>query len=229
MFPDLTAKKICSKYKTDGVLVYNQKNNNVLIYNRDGSEAKMCGNGLKCLFHYCFDNFYDKKSIKFNTQSGIYEVKIISLEPFATSVNLKRGAYCDFIKENKRINNKVYELTEYQLGVLHVVAICENFEEVLDVVDEIKKSKDYIIEPNIDFIKVIDKNSFEIITHERGVGWTKSCATGVGASAYILHKEYGLNSDLNAITPGGVMNVTIKDDIIVSSVSSFVESYEEEI
>ena len=221
---------MCNKYNCDGLLVFDKEKSKVLIYNSDGSEANMCGNGLKCLMHYCFDNLCDKKCLKFNTRSGIYKTSITSFNPFTTSVDLKKGSYyLDFKKKKYKINQNIYEISAYYLGVLHVVLVCNDFDDVLPHIGSIKNDKTFEIEPNINIVKIIDKNSFEIITHERGVGWSRSCATGVGATAYILHKEYGLNDNLVAITPGGVMRVNLSDGIVVSSSSRFIAVYEEQL
>ena len=226
----LLALSLCSKYKTDGLLFYDSNTNNVLIFNSDGSEANMCGNGLKSLMHYCFDKNYHQKKLKFNTKSGIYETKITFFNPVVTSINLKRGSYyLDYIKKKHLINGRSYELSIYLLGVLHAVIVCDDFELVAPYSQEIQDELILGIKPNINFVKIIDKNSFEIISYERGAGWTKSCATGTGASAYILNKKYELNNNLIALTPGGIIKIEINDNIILSSVTEKIGVYEEEV
>ena len=226
----LKAQSLCNKYKTDGLLVYEESTNNVSIFNSDGSEANMCGNGLKTLMHFCFDNNCSKKELKFNTKSGSYETKIFSLNPVITSINLKRGMYySNFIKKKYLINDRYYDLSIYFLGVLHAIIVCDDFVNVNSYAKQIQEQLIPDIKLNVNFVKIIDKNSFEIISYERGAGWTKSCATGTGASAYILNKEYNLSNNLIAITPGGVMRIEIKDNIVVSSNSRKLEIYEEEV
>ena len=82
---------------------------------------------------------------------------------------------------------------------------------------------------NINLVKSLNSNIFEMITYEKGVGFTKACGTGAASSAFVLHNEYQMNNELIAVCPGGILKVDILDEIILTGESQFIESYDEEL
>ena len=71
------AKKMCNKYDVDGFIILNIDPIEVLFFNKDGSEANMCGNGLNCLVHFCYDKYKIYKYIKFKTKAGEFECEML--------------------------------------------------------------------------------------------------------------------------------------------------------
>ena len=65
-----------------------------------------------------------------------------------------------------------------------------------------------------------------MVTYEKGVGYTKACGTGAGACSYILHEYYGLDSQLDVLTKGGVLQVEISDNVYLTAESAFIENVE---
>ena len=51
----LLVQRLCLKYQLDGLITFNQKNNKMRIYNKDGSLANMCGNGIRCLTNFIYE------------------------------------------------------------------------------------------------------------------------------------------------------------------------------
>ena len=220
------AKKMCNKYDVDGFIILNIDPIEVLFFNKDGSEANMCGNGLNCLVHFCYDKYKIYKYIKFKTKAGEFECEMLKKIPFYSCVNLKAGNYYNnIVKQALLLNNKEYEVSLYELGVLHAIIIVDELEE-LDG-NEVFENEFFGGKFNINFVRIINKNTFEIQTYEKGVGYTKACGTGSGASAYILNKYYNLDSILNVITNGGVLQVEIFDDIYLKAESVCI--FKEEI
>ena len=100
------ANKLCNDedFNSDGLLVLKTDPIEVLIFNKDGSQANMCGNGLNCMMHYCYDKFKIYKYLRFETKAGMYECEMLKKTPFSSCVNLGIGEYYkNIIKENKEI------------------------------------------------------------------------------------------------------------------------------
>ena len=221
------ALKLCSKekYDVDGLLVLNIDPIEVVFFNKDGSEANMCGNGLNCLVHYCYDKYKIYKYIKFKTKAGEFECEMIKKTPFYSCVNLKSGKYYNnTIKKKINFNGKDYEVSLYELGVLHAIIIVDDLEELIG--KEVFENEHFNSNVNINFVKIINNNTFEMITYEKGVGYTKACGTGAGACGYILNKYYSLDPILNVLTKGGIIQVEINDNIYIKAESVFLENIE---
>ena len=225
---DKIANALCLKYDVDGMIVIKIDPVTMIFYNKDGTKAKMCGNGIRVVMHYFYDRFGIYKYLDIKTDSGIYTCEIINKEPFVSCVSLGIGEYKDnIIKQSIIIKGKEFIVTLFELGVLHLVTLSNDFSEdekyIVDLFNHPLLGGKY----NINLVKPINSNVFEILTYEKGVGFTKACGTGVAVSAYILNTAYGMNNDMIAICPGGLLKVEILDEIILTGESMFIDSYEE--
>ena len=221
----LLAKNICDidKYNADGLLVLKVDPIEVLIFNKDGSEALMCGNGLNCMMHYCYDKFKIYKYLKIQTKAGIFECEMLKKTPFTSCVNLGIAEYYkDIIQKDIFINQNKYNVTAVTLGVYHAVLIVDKFDGIENDVIDIFEHDLFSKEVNINFVKIVDKGVIEMITYERGVGWSRACGSGAGASVYVLNELYSLDNKVKVITPGGILNVEIDDNIYLFAESTFL-------
>lgn len=221
------SKKLCEEYITDGLLVLNKKPLEMLVFNKDGSEANMCGNGIRCLVNYLYDKNYITKNVSIKTKAGIFECEVIETNPFVSVVNLGNGVYQnEIIKKEIEIKGKKYTVTLFELGVLHAVVIAEDF--TLDEMVLVDLFNHSLLrgKANVNLVKPLNTNIFEVITYEKGVGFTKACGTGVAASGYVLKDLYNLDENLIAICPGGILKVSINDNVYLTGESNFVDCYE---
>ena len=223
----LISQKLCDEYKTDGLLVYKINPFEMLVFNKDGSEANMCGNGIRCLFNYLFDFKFVDDVVDITTKAGIYQCKVVTKKPFISVVSLGTVDYKnEIIKQEILVNDKLFDITLLELGVLHAVVLDNNLD-----IDE-KNAYEIFTHPlisgkaNVNLVKPLNSNMFEIITYEKGVGFTKACGTGVGASGYVLHIEYNMDESLIAICPGGILKVDINDNIYLTGESNMIACYE---
>ena len=222
------AINLCSKekYDTDGLLILNTDPIEVFFYNKDGTEANMCGNGLNSMMHYCYDKFKIYKYLKFKTKAGEFECEMLKKDPFYSCVNLGMGNYYkNIIREKVFLIDKEYEVSMFELGVLHAIILVDDLKNIN--ANEVFENNFFDKKANINFVKIINNNTIEIITYEKGVGITKACGTGAGASSYIMHKYYGLDSHIDVLTLGGILKVEISDNIYLKADSVFVMDLEE--
>lgn len=220
----LLAQELCLKHNSDGLLIFKNDPMQMIVYNKDGSEADMCGNGIRCLTHFLYNKFNIYNYLEIKTKSGSYECEVISNNPFISSVRLGIGEYVDdILKEKIIINEKEFVVSALRIGVLHLIVLSDDFTEdsnyVIDIYNHPKFNKQF----NISLVKPISSNVFEFLTYERGVGFTKSCGTAAAACGYILNTEYNLESNLTAISPGGILKIDIEDEIILQGESYFME------
>jgi len=182
------ARKICNrKYGVgaDGMLVLEKSkiaDIKMRIFNPDGSEAQMCGNGARSTALYV-----KSRKVKIETKAGIIASKIngenigIKLtDPKQIKLNLP-------IKV--KVNNRTLRVNFINTGVPHAVIFVADLDKI-DVAGlgrQIRFHKRFAPEgTNVDFVEVTDKNHIKIRTYERGVeGETLACGTGAVASAII--------------------------------------------
>lgn len=224
---NLLAKNLCLKYDSDGLLIFKNDPMEMLVFNKDGSEAMMCGNGIRCLTHYLYNKFSIYNYLEIKTKSGLYECEIVAKDPFISLVRLGVGDVIkNIVKKNIVVKDKEFIASAIRLGVPHVMVLSNNFTEdskyMIDIYNHFLFKQEY----NVSLVNPLSLNVFEILTYERGVGFTKSCGTAAAACGYLLHTEYNLGSDLIAVSPGGILKVDIQDEIILQGESSFIERFE---
>lgn len=200
---------LCSQAEVDGIIILETStcaDASMRIFNPDGSEAEMCGNGLRCFIPFLKECGIHKPRYTIETLAGIQEGWIAKDEVcvlFATPTDLKLEL--------------PYDLFFLNTGVPHAVLFVESVENI--DVDEIGRPLRLspLFAPagaNINFVcKELD-GSLSVRTYERGVeAETPACGTGVVASALIAHKVLGCASPIRVIVRSGQrLTVSFNDD-----------------
>jgi len=215
------AKKICNRkfgVGADGlILLENSKRADfkMRIFNPDGSEAEMCGNGLRCLVRFIKEeNILKTKEIKIETKAGIYYTQIDE-DKIKIKMNIIGKPKMDIKISVKGENYTCYYLNT---GVPHTVIFVKNIEKVKveEIGPEIRYSE--IFKPkgtNVDWVEVINQKSIRIRTYERGVeGETLACGTGIVAGAIISFLTGKISPPVNVIPASGeILKVYFSSDL----------------
>ena len=183
------------------------------FYNADGGEAAMCGNGLRCVARFAYENKIAQACQTIATQAGIMRAEI--LDKGAVRVQLTHPAN---LKLHIKIDmgSEIREGHFVNTGVPHVVYIMDN----LDAVDVVKLGRATRYHPlfapagtNANFVSRINRNEMRIRTYERGVeDETLACGTGSVAAAVILSALGEAESPIQMRTRGGtVLGVQFAD------------------
>ncbi len=194
------AKKLCRpKYGIggDGLLVCEHSSSADLkmrIFNPDGSEAEMCGNGIRCFIVWAYKNNLIDSRTNIETIAGIISGKVTGKN--RVKVELK----AEFVPSSEiKINFKGRKITGYFIntGVPHFVIITNRLQkENVDEIGRFIRFHRYFAPQgtNVDFVQY-DKRSLYVRTYERGVeAETLACGTGCVASALIWGKLHNLNN-----------------------------------
>ena len=204
----------------DGVITFGasaKADARMKIYNADGGEAEMCGNGLRCLATY-FDSISSphKDSYLIETMNSVYPV-------------FRKGR--SFALEMSEIKDKnIYDLSQFKdysnsfyinTGVPHLVFLTENVKSL-----DVKKVGAYYRHhsmfkkgTNVTFVEVIESDNKKAYarTYERGVeNETYSCGTGLTATALALSDWLKWTGDIKLETKGGQQVVSVGDQIFYS-------------
>lgn len=169
------------------------------MYNNDGSQGKMCGNGIRCVAKYVYDNgLTDKKQLKIETLSGIKTLDLTVEDGRVSLVTVDMGSPIftpkdiPIISDKERIvdelvtvGDKEYRMTCLSMGNPHAVVFVDNTEEVpITVIGPLFEN--HTIFPdrvNTEFVQVINRKHIKMRVWERGSGETLACGTGACASA----------------------------------------------
>lgn len=182
----------------------------IRIYNRDGSEAENCGSALRCLTGYFHQQFGKKKSV-FNTRSGIKTGEVLSDKAkTVTRVNMGNPVLL------RKSPEKIWGLSGYlvNIGNPHFVIITD--ELISDYTRKkgplIASSKKFPTGVNVDFMKILNRNSIQLSFWERGSGETLACGSGTCACAFCGFFLGLLSEHITAAVPGGVVAVELCSD-----------------
>ncbi|MGN1139528.1 MAG: carbamoyl-phosphate synthase large subunit [Ruminococcus sp.] len=205
------------------------------MFNLDGSEGKMCGNGIRCVGKFLYDHnmidINEKSEITIETLSGIKNLKAYTQDGIVKSLRVDMGkaelnpknipVLCD---KDKMINEKVtisgddYNVTCVSMGNPHCVVFIDNVDG-LDIEDVGPKFENDPIFPervNTEFVKVLNDHTIKMRVWERGSGETWACGTGACAVA-VAACENGFckkGEDITVKLKGGDLVINYTDDTV---------------
>ena len=193
------------------------------MFNSDGSEAEMCGNGIRCVGKFVYDKgLTNKTTVKIETLAGI---KTLILNTKDGKVGTARVDMGEPILEAEKIpvistekpvknleleaENKKFKFTCVSMGNPHAITIVENTKE-FDVekygkVLEIDKA--FPKKANIEFAQIIDRQNINMRVWERGAGETLACGTGACATAVACNLNGLTDRKVNIELLGGTLNI----------------------
>lgn len=155
------------------------------IFNADGSEAMMCGNGSRCVGKYVYEyGLTDKTEITLDTLSGIKILKLHVDGKKVTEVTVDMGSPL----ETGKIclgDEYPFQSTKVSMGNPHLVTFVEDITQIKlpEIGPELERHPLFPDRTNVEFAQVIDKDTIRMRVWERGSGITQACGTGACATA----------------------------------------------
>ena len=216
---------------SDGViLISNSKiaDFKMTMYNADGSKGKMCGNGIRCVGKYLYDNNYTSKtSLKIETDSGIKDLTLFLKDNMVDSIEVDMGKAI-FTPELIPVLSDSNPVFDLKLDVLDKSFLCNVvsignphaviFTENLDNLDTqkygsaIENDKHFPDRTNVEFVKLIDKNTINMAVWERGSGKTLACGSGACACAITAYLKGYINNEVCVNLLGGTLHIRIDEN-----------------
>jgi len=169
------------------------------MYNMDGSQGAMCGNGIRCVAKFAYDKgLVKKKHISVATKSGVKYLDLTVKNNKVSSVKVNMGSpilnakTIPVVSEKERViddpldvNGTIYRITAVSMGNPHAVVYMDDLTN-LDIAKTGPLFENHIHFPdriNTEFVKVIDRRTLQMRVWERGSGETLACGTGACAVA----------------------------------------------
>lgn len=220
------AQKVCDRHfgvGGDGVLfLSNEEGLEMRIFNPDGSEAEMCGNGIRCFLKYALESGYASYGrVEVSTLSGDLSVEAAERNG-ETWVRVDMGEpalMCSDIpaKGEGTFEEQLEGFDVYAcgMGVPHAVIFVDDLEDldVEEVAPEIRFSERFPEGANVNFVEVTDDEIY-VRTYERGVeGETQSCGTGATSAAVMAHMLDKVSHEVDVRTRGGPLKIEVGDRV----------------
>ena len=204
------------------------------IFNADGSEAMMCGNGIRCVGKYVYDKGYtDKTRLTIETLSGIktLDLNLRCGRVRFVSVDMGRAEVSDDMEIP--VGEDLVICTPVSVGNPHAVIFISDIEKapVSALGPLLEKHSFFPGGVNVEFVQVISDRKLRMRVWERGSGITMACGTGACASAAAAVRKgycrYG--EPVTVVLDGGELKISVSPDgsITMSGPAEFV--YEGEV
>ena len=210
------------------------------MFNLDGSEGMMCGNGIRCVAKYLFDNGIAKGQkvgegrhvLHIDTKSGVKECTVITKNGLVSKVTVDMGKAelapekVPVRLEGEKVVNKpisiggnVYRITCCSMGNPHCAVFVPSVDK-LDLEDLGPKFEHDPMFPdrvNVEFVEVIDQHTLKARIWERGSGETMACGTGTCAAvvAATLNGYCEKGKDIRVILKGGELKIHYTDERVL--------------
>ncbi len=240
--PNALAKKLSDRRFSiggDGVILIcpsDVADAKMRMFNADGSEGKMCGNGVRCVGKYVYDNLIEDKSrdtISIETLSGIKTMKITTADGKAQSLEVDMGkaelktelvpAVYDgsdtVIAKPLVVNGVEHIVTCVSMGNPHCVTFVDDVDslELEKIGPYFEKHEAFPEQINTEFVKVIDEKTLQMRVWERGSGETWACGTGACATV-VAACENGYckkGEDVTVHLKGGDLVINYTDERVL--------------
>ena len=218
----------------------------MVIYNADGSEVEMCGNGIRCLAKYIWDRgLSDRAALSVETAAGIIKperagqmVKVDMGEPVLDAalipVNLPphpplaKGGQRGVIDFPLKVGDKEFKITAVSMGNPHAIIFVEDVDSV-DVKGYGQLIENHTLFPkrtNVEFIQVLDREHLKMRVWERGAGETMACGTGASAAGVAAFINGHTGRRVTVALAGGELLIEWKEDNHVYMTGPAAEVFE---
>lgn len=228
--PEELSKKVSDRHfgvGSDGLILINPSNEadfRMNIYNADGSAAKMCGNGIRCVGKYVYDKeMTNKKIVTVETLSGIKTLFLsVNDEDKVESVRVNVGKPSltpseipvvsdkeQVLDESIKVAGKKFKMTCVSMGNPHCVVFVDDVEnfDIEKYGPEFENNELFPDRINTEFVQVVDKNHIKMRVWERGSGETLACGTGASASAVASYLNEFTENEVYVELLGGTLYI----------------------
>lgn len=169
------------------------------MYNLDGSQGAMCGNGIRCVAKYVYDyGIVPKTTLRIATKSGIKELNLTVENGKVSLVRVNMGSpileaskipvvsdQSQAVNQPIKVNGHTYYFTGVSMGNPHAVVYLDDVDnlDIEKIGPAFEKHPVFPDRVNTEFVKVIDRKTLKMRVWERGSGETLACGTGACAVA----------------------------------------------
>ncbi len=242
--PDL-ARRLCARrvnVGADGLVVIcpsEKADIRMRIFNADGSEAEMCGNAIRCFARLVYDEgMVAKQDMAVSTLAGIVRPRLIIEDGRVTGVRVNMGkpvfendkipiiSKYPAVQNRLEVLGRALDVPSVLMGVPHTVLFLAEKDDIDPSVfgPAIETHSAFPKKTNVNFARVLGRDSLRVTTWERGVGLTLACGTGACATAVIAAEKGLTQKKVNVFTQTGKLVIEYKDtgDVFMTGPAEYV-------
>ncbi len=185
------------------------------IFNADGSEAKMCGNGIRCVGKFVYDKGYTSKTtLDIETLSGIRRLKLDVQEGLVEQVTVEMGTVQVESEVVLSVLEQEVHCIPVSVGNPHCIVFCDDADNapLTTIGAALERHEHFPQGVNVEFVQILDRHHIRMRVWERGSGITMACGTGACASAAAAVKAGFCDSPLVVRLDGGELNIELLPD-----------------
>jgi len=237
------ALKLCKRrfsVGADGVLFVSNStvaDVKMRIFNADGSEAEMCGNGIRCFAKYCYENSITRKSeVVVETLAGNKRTWLTVENGFVQSVMVDMGVPVlerskipmlgegTCVNEELHVNGETYKATCLSVGNPHCVIFVDAVDDfpVQCVGSKIENHQLFPKRTNVEFAQGLSENEVKVRVWERGCGETLACGTGACAAVVAGNLLRKLGGKVRVHLLGGDLEVEYAERLFLNGAAEKV-------
>jgi diaminopimelate epimerase len=217
------------------------------IFNPDGSEAEMCGNGIRCAAKWFYDRDYAKgETIRVETLAGLKTVWVQAKEGKAVAVTVDMGEPIfnpmqipttlgndrEAIEVPLTIDGvETFTVSAVSMGNPHCVVFVSDVDNFpVEVAGpKIERHPAFPQRTNVEFVQVVSESELKVRVWERGAGLTLACGTGACASLVVAARTGRTERKAKVHLPGGTLTIEWRDDNRVYMTGPAVEVFRGEL
>lgn len=228
--PGEIARLVSDRHKgigSDGLILIQSSDEadfEMAMYNADGSYGKMCGNGIRCVAKYVYDNgLTDKteisvisggavKYLKLTVENGkVKKVRVNMGEPILKPSEIPVVGDGDkLVAAPIVVDNQVYEMTCVSMGNPHAVVFLDGVDDlkIEEIGPRFEQHERFPDRVNTEFVERIDRKNLKMRVWERGSGETMACGTGACATAVAAILNGYAERDVTVHLLGGDLEIS---------------------
>ena len=215
------------------------------IINSDGSEAEMCGNGIRCFAKYAYEHGeITKDTFTIETLAGVMkptltiengivtQVTVDMGKPFFNSKDIPMNVTMDkVIDVDLDVNGETVTVSSVLLGVPHTEVFVDDITKapVTTQGPILEKHDAFPSNTNVNYVEVVNDHHIKVRTWERGAGATLACGTGSCASAVMSHKKGLTGREVDVELYLGTLHISYLEDGTVLMTGPAEEVFETEL
>jgi diaminopimelate epimerase len=216
----------------DGLLFYSVSHDSAVtmsLFNSDGSEAEMCGNGIRCLARFVYEEkLVPSREFSISTRAGLKHVRLFPGPGSSFEVDVDMGAprllrkeipvtgagTSRFVEEKFSTEGKEYTATCVNMGNPHCVIFVDTLESISLRKEgmAIEHAQLFPSRTNVEFVRATGKDLLQVKVWERGAGETLACGTGACASLVAASLTGRTGRSAKVTLPGGALTIEWKEN-----------------
>jgi len=202
----------------------------MLIYNPDGSNVEMCGNGIRCFAKYVRrEGLTEKTKLNVETLKRIVRPEIVGgnvkVDMDAPKFDTADWHYGATVKRRFDLDGRNFDINLVSMGNPHCVIFVPEITDdlVLNVGSKIENHKIFPNRINVEFVTVLNRRELQMRVWERGAGETLACGTGASAAGVAAVRNKFTEDNLTVHMKGGDLNIEWKGkNVFMTGPAEFV-------